>query len=216
MKIKVFKNLGMKTNFISYIFAFLIFCLMGCQSAVKSAREAGEGHFRARTLIKDKKQARSFIVNLSFNVSRGKVLRMDATSPLNQHLASFLITPKKLSYFIVPEKVYYQGAPQPKAFARFMAVPLDPEWLENLLFREAFVDKDWNCTKDKNGKLVSCLNRRERLNVSWGDNQDSKLVVKVTHPQGEIQMNFHRIQPKVEKGVSLTALSIPKGFRQIR
>lgn len=183
---------------------------------MKSVRDADEGHFRARTLIEDKKQAKSFIVNLNFNVERGRAIRLDATSPLSQHLASFLITPKTLTYFIVPEKVYYQGKANPNMFARFMAVPLEPAWLENLLFREPFADKDWSCDNDKQGQVVSCVNRRERLNVSWGDDKEKRLIVKVNHPRGEIQMNFHRVQPKVEKGVSLTALSIPKDFRQLR
>lgn len=206
----------MKTNLISGVFVAFTLLITGCQSAVKSVQGAGEGNFRARTLIEDKKQARSFIVNLNFNVQRNRAIRLDATSPLSQHLASFLITPKQLTYFIVPEKVYYKGKPNPNVFARFMAVPMEPMWLENLLFREPFQNKDWSCDKDKSGQVVSCINRRERINVSWRDGKGSKLIVKVTHPRGEIQMNFHRIQPKVETGVSLTALSIPKGFRQLR
>jgi len=141
---------------------------------------------------------------------------LDATSPLNQHLASFLITPKKLTYFIATNKTYYDGKPQTKAFARFMAVPLEPMWLENILFREPFTDKDWSCTQDKKGMLTSCLNMREKLEVSWSENKDRKLVVKVTHPKGEIQMNFHKIQPKVEQGVSLDVLKIPDGFTRLK
>ncbi len=183
---------------------------------MKSAREAGEGNFRTRTLVKDKKQSKSFIVNLNFNVERDKAIRMDATSPLNQHLASFLITPKNLTFFIVPEKTYYKGSSQPDAFARFMAVPLEPMWLENILFREPFEDKNWSCTKGASDKVVSCLNTGEKLNIEWGEDKSKKQTVKITHSQGEIQMNIHRIQPKVEAGVSLTALDIPKGFRQIK
>jgi uncharacterized membrane protein len=114
----------MKIKIIAVI-ALCISTLIGCQSAVKSAREAGEGHFRARTLIEDKKNSKSFIVNLSFNIQKGVATRMDATSPLNQHLASFLIQPKKMSYFIAPEKIYYDGPSQSRAFARFIPVPLE-------------------------------------------------------------------------------------------
>lgn len=183
---------------------------------MKSAQEAGQGHFRARALIKNKKTSKSFIVNTSFNIEQGKAIRLDVTSPLNQHLASFLVRPKELSFFNVPEKTYYQGPESASVFSRFMAVPLEPMWLENILFRKPFETKDWSCDNDKSNRLVSCLNRRMRLSVSWEDTKDTKLAVLVTHPQGEIQMNFHRIQPKVEEGVSLTSLEIPKGFRRIK
>jgi len=190
--------------------------LIGCQSALKASRKSGEGHFRARALIKDKSKAKSFIVNLSFNVQKSQALRLDATSPLNQHLASFLITPKELSYFIVNEKVYYQGKPSAQSFARFMAVPLEPSWLENILFREPFESKDWSCTKENSGELESCVNLREKLNIKWSIGNDKKLIVDIDHPKGQIQMNFHRIQPKVESGVNMSQLKTPKDFKKLR
>lgn len=193
-----------------------LFTLVGCQSAVKSARDAGEGHFRARTLVEDKKTSKSFIVNLVFNIKRGKALRLDATSPLNQHLASFLIEPEKLSYFIVPEKVYYQGPAKEKALTRFFPVPIEPQWLENILFRQPFAEKDWMCEQNKKGQVVSCLNQRQKLEVTWSDHNGKKLIIKLSHFKGEIQMNFHKIQSKVESGISLDALAIPKGFRRVQ
>lgn len=199
-----------------YIVVVSLFALVGCQSAVKSARDAGEGHFRARTLIEDKKTSKSFIVNLVFNIKKEKALRLDATSPLNQHLASFLIEPEKLSYFIVPEKVYYQGPASGRALARFFPVPIEPMWLENILFRKPFADKSWTCDLNKSSQVSSCLNKGQRLEVTWSDHGGKKLIIKLSHPKGEVQMNFHRIQSKVEAGVSLDTLSIPKGFRRVR
>ncbi|HAG91077.1 MAG TPA: hypothetical protein DCL41_04360 [Bdellovibrionales bacterium] len=207
----------MKTSLKAFLlFVGISFVLSGCQTALKSSQKSGEGNFRARALIKDKKKAKSFIVNLNFNIKQEKVIRLDVTSPLNQHLASFLITPKELSYYLVRDKIYYEGKVTARPFSQFMAVPMEPWWLENLLFRKAFTQKDWSCTEDKKGELASCMNLREKINVTWEMDENRKLVVNLNHPKGEVQMNFHHIQPKVEDGAELSQLKIPQGFRRAR
>lgn len=190
--------------------------LLGCQSSQKKLMNSSEGQFRARALIKDLKQRKSFIVNLNFNVVRGQVLRLDVSSPLSQHLASFVVTPKELSYIMIPDKTFYLGKSKDNAMASLLPVPINPAWLENILFRKAFESKDWLCTQGKGDMVDNCENLKEKINIRWSQSENKKPRVDIKHPSGEIQMNFHMTQSKVEDGVSLETLKAPKGFRTVR
>lgn len=199
-----------------FLVAVSMISMLGCQSASKKMEGASEGNFRARALIKDTKAQKSFIVNLNFNVIRNQALRLDVSSPLNQHLASFVVLPKSITYFIVPEKTYYSGKLKDDAMAKLLPIPLNPSWLENILFRKAFETKDWSCDQNKAGELASCMNLREQFNVSWTKGDKGRLRIDMKHPSGEIQMNLHVNAPKVEEGVSMAPLKAPQGFRQIK
>ena len=97
--------------------------------------------------MKDKEHSRTFIVILDFNAVRKENLRVDVTSTLGQHVASLVATNKEVRYYTSENKRFYTGTPRPEVLRPILAIPLDPRWLENILFDEAPIDGNWVCSK---------------------------------------------------------------------
>ena len=103
--------------------------------------------------MRDKKEARSGIVNLQVKAIQNQKLRMDILSPIQTHIASVALKGDELAYLIVAEKRGYRGMSSASAMVPVLRIPLDPKLLYNLFFDKPITDKNWSCTEDEKGML---------------------------------------------------------------
>jgi hypothetical protein len=190
--------------------------LAGCASSPLRMTDVKEGNWKAKSLIKDKEQSRSYIVYLDFNAVRGEKSRMDVTNALGAGVAALVADNKEVRYVLIQSKRYYYGAPQSNVMQPILSVPFDPRWLQNILFDIPFTDKNWSCTTDSNGIVKNCSNSATNLKVAWGARQGDKKTISIEHPRALVQINIQSFKPKVEDRKNLFVLEAPEGFQKLR
>lgn len=198
------------------IMAFFILLISGCVGAPKKLDGVKEGHWKAKALIKDNDQARSYIVNLNLNAVRDERARMDVISTLGTGVATLLVDAKEVRYVLFDSKRFYYGPPQADVMRPILAIPFDPRWLHNILFEQPLTDKGWSCTKDGDGMLKECRDTVNNLKVTWSARTGEKKTVLIEHAKASVQINVQSFQTKVEDRKNLFVLEAPNGYQKLR
>lgn len=175
-----------------------------------------EANWRAKALVKDKEQSKSYIVNLNFNVKKNENIRMDVTTTLGSGVASLVADNKEVRYILLDSKRFYFGQPQPGVMRPILSVPFDPRWLQNILFEIPMEEKSWTCTKDGAGLLQECQDAVTGVRITWSQRQGAKKTVLIEHAKASVQINVQSFRPKVEERTNLFTLEAPQGFQKLR
>lgn len=195
--------------------AILISLMSGCASKPKQLDNVNEGHWKAKALIKDLEQSRSYIVNLNLNAVRAERARMDVTSTLGTGVASLVVDGKEVRYVLFDSKKFYFGPAQADVMRPILAIPFDPRWLHNILFDQELNEKGWTCVKE-DGFLKECKDSVNNLKVTWSARQGEKKTVLIEHAKASVQINVQSFQPKVEDRKNLFVLEAPNGYQKLR
>ena len=196
--------------------ATVMIWLAGCATAPVRFNDIQQGQWRAKALIKDVEQNRSYVVYLNFNAHRNEQARMDVSSALGTGVASLLVEPKDVRYVLFDSKRFYYGEPQSSVLRPILAMPLDPRWINNLLFEEPMTDKGWVCSRDGEGWLKSCTDSHSHTKISWLARRGDKRTVVIEHAKASVQINFQSFKPKVEDRKNLFVLEAPEGYQKIK
>jgi hypothetical protein len=193
-----------------------LLCFIGCQTAPVKYGEVSEGNWRAKALIKDNEQSRSYIVNLNFNVKKDERVRMDVTTTLGTGIASLIADQKEVRYALFESKRFYFGAPQAGVMRPILSVPFDPRWIQNLLFEIPMAEKSWTCDKDAHDVLLSCSDSVTGVKITWNGRQGARKTIVIEHPKATVQINVQNFRPKVEDRKNLFSLEPPDGYQKLR
>lgn len=194
----------------------LLLSLAACQTAPVNYSKKNQGYWKAKALIKDKKNQNSHIVYLEINAVKNKMLRMDIISPLGSHLASIILNKNKASYLDLDKKRIYVGRASAKNMKRVTSVPVDPTLFYNVIFDIPVRKKTWNCVKGEGGNLKSCVDLKTNTKVSWGRTTDAKKSVNIENKQVKLQINFKSFQDKLEARSNLFEFKKIPGFKYIK
>lgn len=189
--------------------------LGACASAPMRMAGVKEGHWKARALIKDKEQSRSYIVNLNLNAVRDEKVRMDVTSALGTGVAIVIADNTEVRYLLFDSKRFYYGVPKSEVMRPVLAIPFDPRWLHNILFDVALPEKTWTCVAD-GGVLKECTDSVSKLKISWLNRQGEKKTIMLDHAKASLQINVLSFKPKVEDRKNLFVLEAPAGYQKLR
>jgi len=205
----------MNRHFILFMI-LVVSLLSGCASAPMRLSNVKEGQWKARALIRDHEQARSFIVVLNLNAVRDERARMDVISTLGTGVASLVVENNEVRYVLFDSKRFYYGPPQPDVMRPILSIPFDPRWLHNILFEQPLPEKSWTCSKDGSGLLQECSDSVTGLKVNWSARQGEKKTVIIEHAKARVQINVQAFQPKVEDRKNLFVLEAPAGYQKLR
>lgn len=200
---------------ILFVLSSIVF-LSACATQSVKLDDVKEGNWRAKALIRDKEQSRSYIVNLNFNLLRGQKTRMDVASALNTAVASLLTDDKEVRYILFDSKRFYFGKPQLDVMRPILSIPLDPRWIQNLLFDLPISEKSWSCTQDSRGLVQNCTDGATGLKISWSQRLGPKKTIAIEHPKAMVQINVQTFKAKVEDRKNLFTLEAPEGYQQLR
>lgn len=186
----------------------------GCATAPVSYDKFQEGNWKAKALVKDRDQNRSYIVALNFNAVRGKQVRMDVSTTLGGPVAALASDQKEVHYLLVDVKKFYYGSTRPDVMRPILSIPFDPRWLHNLLFEIPFTDKGWTCQND--GKyLAKCSEAGTGLTVTWASRVGERRTIQIEHKRANVQLNIQSFQAKVEDRKDLFDLKAPSAFEKL-
>ncbi|MGZ3721993.1 MAG: hypothetical protein ACXVA9_03620 [Bdellovibrionales bacterium] len=190
--------------------------LVGCASAPTKYENVNAAQWKAKALIKDNEQSRSYIVNLNFNVKKNEAARMDVTTTLGMGVASLLVTDKEVRYILFDSKRFYFGQPQPGVMRPILAIPFDPRWLQNVLFDIPIPEKSWTCSKDSDGTLKECQDSVSGVKITWSGHNGVKKTILIEHSKASVQINIQNFKAKVEDRKNLFSLEAPEGYQKLR
>lgn len=200
---------------------FLLFCclaisFMGCQTAPFRYENQNEGNWQAKALVRDKKAGQYAVVNLDVNAVKNEKLRMDITAALGHPVAVVLVDSKSINYVLFEQKQYYKGSAGAQTLKSLIKVPLDPRYVNNIMFDLPIEDKSWVCTRDKANYLSECHSEADGLDIKWSDRKLQRKRITIEHALGSVQINVTEYKSKVETRDHLFELNPPKSFTPIR
>lgn len=174
--------------------------------------QAEKGEWEARVLVRDKKQAKTFIVNVDFVAVKPSKMRMDITTPVGAHVASIAMSENSMTYVVPQKKAYYSGKPTPQALAKSLNFALDPKLIMNVLFDQPVQSKGWICKKD--GEVVSSCSQGG-FSIVWSNRKSSEKTVIINHSQFQVELKFHKfsIPGSVKDGIF--TIKEPPGFSRV-
>lgn len=203
-------------TFHKILLSFLILLISACATAPVKLTDYGQGHWRAKALIKDLEQNRSYVVYLNFNAVKDEQARMDVSSALGTGVASLVVGPKDVRYILFDSKRFYYGPSQSSVMRPILAMPFDPRWIHNVLFEKPLVDKEWQCTRDQRGFIENCFDSATDTRIVWSARHGDRRSVVLEHPKASVQITFQSFQPKVEDRKNLFVLEAPEGYEKLR
>lgn len=208
----------MKQNRARLLFlgSLLLLASVGCQTVPTHYNQVAEGQWRAKALIRDNVQSRSYIVNLGFNLIRDQKTRMDVTTALGTGVASLVVDSKEVRYILVDSKRFYFGPPQADVMRPILAMPFDPRWIQNVLLDQPIEGRNWTCSKDEQGLIKECRDSGTSVTVTWSGRRGDKKSILINHPKASVQINVQSFKPKVEDRTGLFSLEAPEGYQKFR
>ena len=138
-------------------------------------------------------------MNIDIAAKAPSKLRMEVTTPLGIHLASFALNENTVTYYLPKQKKYHKGKARPWTMRPIIGMNLEPQRIIDLLFdREPPSDK-WECERDKETALLSeCRNKQGTITMKWIRRRKDTRVVDVSAPRADIQLYVSDFEPKVE------------------
>lgn len=187
--------------------------LASCTTTPTHFSQLQEGQWRAKVLIRDKARNKSHIVYVDVMAVRPEKLRMEVTSPIGIHLASFAMNNGKVEYLLTRRKEFYRGRTSSENLQEVLQMPIDPRLLTKILFDEDLSGQGWQCKRDKKGFLSACEDDGQDLKLTWSNRERSRRTITFFTPKARVQMLLKGFKAKVEAKGNLFRLQAPKNFK---
>ncbi len=169
----------------------------------------------AKAYLQDLKTGKSHMVNLDILAIKPQRARFEVSSSLGIHLASLVITDRKVAYTMNREEKYFEGEKSNQSLIPLLRVPLDPDDLLNVVFDAPVQGSQWKC-ENENGLIKSCTNASENLTVTWLERNGNKRTVELKSKQFDIKLLFQSLKTKVEVSDATFALEPPSSYKKFR
>lgn len=164
-------------------------------------------------LVRNLRESKSQVVNIDMMAIRPDKLRMELTTSLGTHLASFAMKDGQMSYIFPKEKKIFHGPATAHSLKAVIGADLDPKLLMNLIFDEVPAGKNWRCVRDQKNYLAQCLNKSEGVKISWTDRDAARKKISMESPSFQIQLSMFGFSTKVEADSSIFELTAPPDFK---
>lgn len=185
-----------------------------CTTPVKDYSKLNEGQWETKTLIKDKKNSRSYVVIMNIYAVRDSALRIDLLSPIGDHMGTLIINKGSLTLVNVGDRTVYRGKAKTGALSSLISLPVNPMHFQNVVFEEPIKGKNWKC-EVKGAMVSSCINSSTKLNIEWKNLTDGSRKATLSHKTGSMQINFKKFKKKIEDDINFS-LKIPKSYRKVK
>lgn len=171
--------------------------IVSCSTAPTKFDIYESGRWQSRALIKDKRQVKSYVVNIDIIAAKPNKLRMDITSTIGGHLSSLAMNEGILQYIIVKEKKYFSGKANAQAMKNLVGLHLKPKNFVNLLFDIEPQGKAWQCTKDEIHLLKECINKSSDIKVSWAKRIRQSRNIIIESKSSKVQLSLKNFEPNI-------------------
>lgn len=196
----------------AFLLLLISLTLTSCSTTGVRQDKAEQGEWEARVLVRDKKQAKTFIVNVDFVAVKPSKMRMDITTPVGAHVASITMNDNSMTYVVPQKKAFYQGKPTPQAFAKTLNFALDPKLIMNVLFDQPVQSKGWTCKNE--GEVVSeCA--QNNFTIAWSNRKSKEKTVIINHSQFQIELKFHKFSVPSTVKDEIFTIKQPQGFSRV-
>ena len=183
--------------------------------APKRFEEYTQGSWDAKALIKDLKQSKTLLVNVSIAAVGDDKMRFEVITPLGMHIGSYALNGNKVQYVLTQQKRYYSGPSTEKSTEPILLMALDPKHIVSLLFDRVPKDRNWSCELDEQNMLKNCSFKPGQLTVEWSQRVSDRRTMTLKSPKAELQLFLKEFSSKVQDSPGFFSIEKPKGFSTI-
>ena len=200
-----------------YLFRLFIpvffLALSSCQTSrpIQDYQVFKEGQWSTYVRVTNKKKNSSHFVKMDIQAYDKKFIRLDITHLLKGHLASLVVRGEEVEYLLIPKKKFYSGRASNQALEPLLNLPLHPHYLYNLFFERAITGKGWKCSRNEDGLLLKCWDKK--LQIHWTGRKDKRRKIIIDHPMARLQIKISKFKPKVHGGKDFFRLKKPNSFQ---
>lgn len=143
-------------------------------------------------------------------------LRIDVTSTLGSHLASFLVIGDKLEYLVVAEKTKYTTKASAVVYNQALKMPVDLKTLQAILFEKFDDNKSWLCKRDQKNFLKECKDKETRTDIIWVFRKGEQRTIDIENNRVGLQINLFDYSENITNSDKAFELNVPANIRQRR
>ncbi len=197
----------------------------GCQTAppkVDITPTSADGSWEAKALVVDRRKNKSNTLSVDFVARQPRQMRMEVTTTIGVHLASFVLNGDRVAYSLSRERRFVTGPAEAAMMRDLIAMAIDPKVILDLLFDRMLNPTEWNCQVSETRLPQSCVNSNLAaasnglIRIDWSERSQHKRVVKIQAPSADVTLVLREISSKVEIKDSLFTLQAPVGFRTVK
>lgn len=141
-------------------------------------------------------------------------LRMDLTTLSGFYVGSVVVLDDNFKALIAREKKFYQGRSNPEVMKKTLQVPLDPRWINRILF-ELPAD-EWTCQKDARGFLKECSEQKANLKITWNERTKDQRSVSIFVRDVKADIYLRHYEAVIAKPEKAFSLKTPQSFKVIQ
>ncbi len=146
------------------------------------------GTWQGIVFIKDVAKDKNYTLKFKTISEKPSKLRLDVTSSLIGHIASFSVMDQTLQYIIPSEKSYFSGPVASQQMKKMLPFEFSPKILMNAFWNQSLTDGDWLCSKDKT-KQRKCMSKKMGLKMSWAK-VEGVPYVSLLHKRGLVRFKI--------------------------
>lgn len=181
-----------------------------------------DGTWEAKTLVVDKRKNKSNTLSVDFVARQPRQMRMEVTTTIGVHLASFVLNGDRVAYSLSRERRYVSGPAEAAMMRDLIAMAIDPKVILDILFDRMLNPSEWSCQVNENRLPQSCVNANlvaassGLIRIDWSERSQHKRVVKIQAPSADVTLVIRETSSKVEITDNLFTLQAPAGFRTVK
>ena len=205
-------NLKDKFSSIKIVVVLILFA-SGCATSQKFLVDKKTGQWEAKLKISDFNEKKIYSLDMSVIAEKPDLFRAEISGSLGIAIASILLKGRQLSYAAHRTKSFYSGLTDDQALKPVLQVGLDPKYLMNVFFDDTIEEYGWNCKKNQNQVVESCLRETDKLFIEWFERSGESKRVLIRGRDFEVQIVVKSFQTKVQNREKVFELSPPNNYK---
>lgn len=170
-------------------------------------------------VVKDR--GKTFRLKSDIFEPRFQSFRIDVMNTMDLPMASIVLTPKEIQYFVVREKTFYKGKPGPRALDHVFPLAVDSTILSSILSeRPRAQDK---CTKLDEGLKCEGVSGSTKFSVQYlkrknfGPMSSRASLIALDFPDRQVELKFFftNIEALTEDKMEVMTLPVPAGYKTV-
>lgn len=167
----------------------------------------------SQALVKDLKNNKSHRLNIDLLAIDRQRLRIEVSGTLGYNVASILFDDNGTKYVSYPEKKFYQIKNSEKSLNKLIKVPLSTSQFYDVVYGSTIKSPNWRCSKDSMGRVVTCVESKEQINISWQYFETGEKTIQIASPLVEVNWKFKKLNSEATYNPAAFVLDPPSGYK---
>lgn len=140
-------------------------------------------------------------------------LRMDITTLSGFYAGSVLVIKDQFKALLPRQRKFYQGKSQISVMKKVLSVPINPQWLNQILFETP--SENWDCKRGRHSLLKSCIDSASGMSVEWKERARDQRNISLKLNDHRVELFLSEFSLQIEKPEEAFRLKAPSSFKKV-